>query len=1010
MYGAFTCINKFLSWLLLLASIVVFLIVCLSFSLITTKHAAITDRSNGFSISIQDIKYSFGEELSHITLHLSKIKLHKPGLQVQAVSTVSLYFNINILYHKLKKMLGHESDEAVFSLIVEEIDADAVLDFFKNHWKASGQAERQNEDSTIISHKILSFFDKHYIRNLKVDLKFKTANLRTLVPSYEHSMLAANAINLNRVLFSTAETDGDHLGSLKIYYDLNHHKSALSGLIVRQKADNKNAAGIQMQLYGYANNVLLLNIQEKQLKINPNDFFNLSLSYDRDRKDLLFSFNLKQLTLTAPMLLRENISVANVNFAGTYRASTKKLVVDDFSVVLSHDGTPINFSGTVVKEELLELSVQSPDIFDSRIIYDYWPKEKAQHLRERLDKLVTKGQIKDFKFLIRRLASEQPNPALFFNIEFKLFDATLAHQSTTHYYADCDEISVKIDSEKAIIKSAAALLDKQVNLEQINLVIPFKQKSATLAHFTVATSGSEMHAFSEKHNLHKGNNFFGDGIIHSTMSLEIPHKEDLRLQDIMLSGDVRLTNFTFNKYKINTENLLFSLNNNKLKVKGDISCDDVDINKLRFAGAVVDEELKTESASFKLPLKQQKIIGSLERIQLKLEGEAAVKVDANNRFNIDLSDVAIIEPNFVNNHLFIKPQLNFTYENNAFKDINLQLADLIISNGSVALQQQKIQSAELFIDKFRHSKFHLSYRRLDQNNHEYNIDATTINLSDFKSLMNNTHPKAKDKEIKQKHLVKIKAQALNIGTVDLLKDLQTTIIVQDSKLKKIDGETYLSNEKGYVRVFFDEPIVALIANNMGYLIKNAFEVRGLKYGNLSMYGQIDSNTTQFHGDLYLNNFQLLESYLLSTILRIYALSGFSVQNIFQMLNTGIHFSEMHCRVTASTNSFLFDKCQASSNAMLLSLSAKLKFAPPSGLVQGLVIPKNFFNTPIILLQKILSRKSKSLLDNLEDRQNFTISWKADEKPVIQTNPISFLLPTIFSNIFSKKKTIEQENP
>jgi hypothetical protein len=61
------------------------------------------------------------------------------------------------------------------------------------------------------------------------------------------------------------------------------------------------------------------------------------------------------------------------------------------------------------------------------------------------------------------------------------------------------------------------------------------------------------------------------------------------------------------------------------------------------------------------------------------------------------------------------------------------------------------------------------------------------------------------------------------------------------------------------------------------------------------------------------------------------------------------------------------------------------------------------------LQKILNKKSKSLLDGLEDRQNFTISWRANEKPVIQTNPISFLLPTIFSNIFSKKKTFKHKD-
>ena len=125
-----------------------------------------------------------------------------------------------------------------------------------------------------------------------------------------------------------------------------------------------------------------------------------------------------------------------------------------------------------------------------------------------------------------------------------------------------------------------------------------------------------------------------------------------------------------------------------------------------------------------------------------------------------------------------------------------------------------------------------------------------------------------------------------------------------------------------------------------------------------------------------------------------------------MFNNGINFSNMHCFISADKQSILFENCQAFSEAMLLSAEAKVDFTLSNGEVQGLIIPKNFFNTPIIFLQQILSAKGKTLLDDVQDKQNFSISWRDNGKPIIRTNPMSFILPSIFSNLFSKKKTVK----
>lgn len=242
----------------------------------------------------------------------------------------------------------------------------------------------------------------------------------------------------------------------------------------------------------------------------------------------------------------------------------------------------------------------------------------------------------------------------------------------------------------------------------------------------------------------------------------------------------------------------------------------------------------------------------------------------------------------------------------------------------------------------------------------------------------------------------------------ILEDIYLKLNLSSDRLLKIDGYVYAKDRKGYIRIFFDEPVFALIINNLGYVTDDAFKIKSVNKGTLGLYLSITGlrDNLEATGDLYLYNFKLIDSYLLSTILKIYALSGFSVANIFQMFNNGINFSNMHCFVSSNTKTILFDNCQAFSDAMLLSAEASLNLTSFNGELQGLIIPKNFFNTPIIFLQQILSAKGKTLLDDMQDRQNFSISWKENSKPVIQTNPMSFILPSIFSNFFSKKKTVK----
>ena len=256
----------------------------------------------------------------------------------------------------------------------------------------------------------------------------------------------------------------------------------------------------------------------------------------------------------------------------------------------------------------------------------------------------------------------------------------------------------------------------------------------------------------------------------------------------------------------------------------------------------------------------------------------------------------------------------------------------------------------------------------------------------------------------------ISSDRLLLNKKVILENLVLKLNLKSGNIVKIDGYAYGKDRNGYIRIFFDAPFFALIINNIGYLTDEALQIKTINRGSLGLYLSMqDFNLNgKVEGDLYLNNFKLLKSPLLSTILKIYALSGFSVKNIFQMFNNGINFSNMHCTISSNNKLMLFENCQAFSDAMLLSAEAKLDLYSYNGELEGLIIPKNFLNAPIIFLQQILSKQGKTLLDDMEDRQNFSIIWSPNKEPIIQTNPISFILPSIFNNFFSKKKTVKNQ--
>jgi hypothetical protein len=1027
MYSIFQGLKKFIVTIVFILVIVVFSVTCIRTSVLSVKHSEI--KYNSFGIRFGSIDYSVGENISNFKLILSNISIvSKISEESQIVVKEAIFaINFRAIYFELKQSFDEDKkfDYPIFYFGLKGISVQNAIDFIGKNKLSNNYLNIKKRNNETILGNILLFLNKYQLNNFKVEMQFDDFDLQKTSTTYSNSRLQKNSLQIKKLIFFSAVKSSDFIGQIRLNYQLNNKDTTLLGLVLRQKiakqslvskiiygVKDSDYATLPLRLYGYSNQFISYGTDRPNI-VHFNDFYDFFISYNIKNKDAFFEIINSSVNVQIPELKYSEVSLKDLNFEGRYHPDLRSLRINKFDFNLIRNSEKIGFEGELyLSEKSSEFLIRSKDSFDANYIYDYWPHGKAEKVKENLKVLIKKGNVeknselsikKDLKSLFPDVRLELTG----FDIELEKSLYEQNHTLRTPYTV------VKILNRKAVISSDVASVNDTIDINDIKVVIPFEAGPAakTKIDFNAKTTVENLEKFFFGKNEH--------GIISGDISFkthyEIPHTNDISSINASMSTEAVIQDLLVKKgtktHAFNSNNLKINLHNKILRVSADMRYEDIDLLEVLFSGKFHKNQdgssrLLNESLHFTIPLNQQRVQNILDGYDVDLQGSASGNFDFKSEtIKFDLENVALDIPLLKIKKL---PKdsgvMSFKIDEDEQKisNINFSIPGVEMT-GNIKLSGKNLIDTKLDFEKLNTNKFTLEFK----NNNEYKISGTTIEFSDVQKIIDHFRKSKENKDTKSNNFFDIFVADLMLDKRSLLKDLKIKIGIKDGKLVKADGETYSPKKDAYTRLFFDEPVFALIVNNVGQFSYDTLGSRSLRKGWMSVYG--DYNGERLTGDLYMKQFKLLESYLLSTILRIYS---FSSNNIFQLLTNGINFSRMHCNVFFASDILHLDDCQAEGDTVLLNADARINFANDSGEIEGMVVPTSIINLPIIFLHRLFTGKKANLLESAEDRKNFSINWEDGSKPVIQTNPFSFILPSIFGYIFAQKRTMnvpDQQN-
>lgn len=973
------------------------------------KNLEILLPNNSESILIEDMHLKLWQNFPGLKFTCNNIQLKNNKNQFHIIDKIFISINFNKIYRKITEQ---NNELPIFYLYANGVDISKVQDCY-----TISNKNKPIKTNNIFFAKIVKVLNQKNIKNFKVKVEFKNFNLPSDIGN----------LQVRKVSFANINLDKDYVGGLKLVYSLNGEHSVLYGFV------HKNALNLEsnilpldqesisynkliLEFYGYINSSIIT----PHYVMNPKEFYKILLTYNINDQDLEFTVDLRSLNLKINNI--PSMSGENLKILARYNLNNKTLHLKEFKVdLLSGISTiPISGSATIDHDGSFELIAKAQSLIDQEVIYSLWP-DIAKKQKDFLQSIIIDTKIRNPVFLIQthKKSNAQYNIDNL-QLDFKLEKTTLNKNIKGYNYRfDTDKASVQVNLDTIQIQSEIVYLENNIAINNLAILIPVDFSKKTLCDFELNTTNNSIQRLFNRYlddvELLKGDLKLN---IHSEFPIQ-----KFAFKDVILSGKVIAdgVNIMFynKKRDFSSQNLVFALKNYRLSCTGDVIYNDVKFKQLELLGDIYEDHgelqgLRLKSANLKINLNQDKIQKMMSDLHSEVDGTLYIQVLDSKTIRFNLNDVAIFKtPINFKKQLGVASELDFMVDSEeVFKNIHLKLPE-VEAIGDCEVANNKLINLNLQFKKLYNSRFNITYSKSDN---IYRIDASVIYIEDIKMIVDHLsiekkilNADGKIMDLEQEITLVINADYIFLEQKVILENLSLNLNLKSNKIVKIDGYGYAKDKNGYIRIFFDSPVFALIVNNLGYLTDETLKIKTVNKGNLGLYlslADLDINGEAI-GDLYLYNFKLLESYLVSTILKIYALSGFGVNNIFQMFNNGINFSNMHCAVSANHQSMFFENCQAFSDAMLLSAEAKLDLHSYKGELQGLIIPKNFLNAPIIFLQQILSKKGKTLLDDMQDRQNFSITWSGNGKPIIQTNPISFILPSIFSNFFSKKKTVKK---
>ncbi len=711
----------------------------------------------------------------------------------------------------------------------------------------------------------------------------------------------------------------------------------------------------------------------------------------------------------------------------------------------------------------LQLNTHIPQ----RLIYKYWPNLQSNNVRDEIEHTITNGTIKSANLELEHLINQSGSKMRKIDVSLQIDDVMLKRKikdSEHHFGAPNAFITADMNSVKVLIPNA--MLDNNFKINDVNILVPLDQygishyqtaynKSdkyyenikwwadnnnknsllGTLVSFGFTTQlGSLEQWYNQSFGSDKVQRFRGGDVV-TNVKVGIPQIDRrLKFNDLYISIISNVHNLCWQvkskKHRISSKQLHLEMRNADVNVRGNIIYNDVKINNLNFDGMFASGSIDDAEISF-LPktlhavvaIQQYPITQYVAQYlseQLHLDGDVIVDVKSIQKSNSGIVDASFDLKNIIlqddifgiskdrGTHGLIKVKLKHT--KNAIKNTNI---DVSIQNfeaiGDITHSDITSYQAKISVKKWGKNSFDLHYINNAEHGVTYNISGDVIDISQMIRISKDLKTSGSNNEAKnQQYAANIDLKKVIFDNRALFDNLKVQLSSSRAYLEKINASAYLADEKGYMRLFFDRPVFAFVVSDIGELMNDVLGHGNLREGALELKGNLEFDKKyNFKGYVSIDNFILWKSYLLSTMLRIYSLSGGSYANMLKLLTSdGVDFHTASCKVNFTSPTLYLNQCAAVSDVMFINADAKFDVGEQSGVVAGMIIPVNFINVVMILIQKIFPSFGNDLLKNNKEKQNFSVTFAKDQKPIIRTNPISFILPGFLGQMFSQKRSTD----
>ncbi len=211
------------------------------------------------------------------------------------------------------------------------------------------------------------------------------------------------------------------------------------------------------------------------------------------------------------------------------------------------------------------------------------------------------------------------------------------------------------------------------------------------------------------------------------------------------------------------------------------------------------------------------------------------------------------------------------------------------------------------------------------------------------------------------------------------------------------------DKKGYARVFYDKSVLSITTNNAGKLLRALGIYSHMYNGNLEVKAGIKENNT-IEGNVWIEKFELKNSPILITILRLASFTSGQFLGVLNLLNSGnkIYFSSLTSHFRYNNGILSIPSCNMRGSALQVKGSGRINIDGRYIKFSGVMIPTHIFNTFLTVAQKFFPGIEDRLVEGSKNRANLLIEGPLDGKLKVRINPLSILAPGFMGEVFEGK--------